>query len=384
MNRPAKRDWGNTPHPAMTYQAPKQLRRFQAVMVLLVSAMLVLGLWTLTWFVAETWVKSTVTDWVEAQRALGNDAGYETMEASGFPSRIILTITKPTYTGTLMGQSVAWSGENLVVGTRPWMPWRLHLEASGKHELNLGGGALNLSGQAETLSADLVTGDVWPQSLDLAISKLELSDGEMVGIEDLKAHFGYAPDGTGLKVQAKGTNLTVPRSANMVLGNVVQNFDLSLRISDPLVPGDVLESLPRWRAGGGVMQVERFKVRSGPLGMTAAGTLALNDALQPMGAFTAKIEGLFHVLEILRVRGVVRASEAVIATMALSALSKRPKNGGASSINLSVTVQDGVLSLGPIKLMEMPHVVWGIAAEAPPPVAAPEPPRDYKDVPPVL
>ena len=384
MNRPTQRNWGKPQHPAMTYQPPKQLRRLKAIMVLLVSALLVLGLWTLTWFAAEMWAKSSITDWAEAQRALGAEVGYETLETSGFPSRITFTITKPTYTGPLMGQNVEWSGERLVVGTRPWTPWRLHLDAPGRHDLKLGGGVLNLSGQAESLSADLVAGDVWPQSLDLSIAGLELSDGEVVGVDDLTAHFGYAPDGTGLKILAKGTNLTLPHSANMVLGNTVQNFDVALSMSDPLMPGAVLEGLPRWRAGGGAMEIERFKVRSGPLGLTAAGTLALNDALQPMGAFTAKIEGLFQVLEILRVRGFVRGSDAVIATMALSALSKRPKNGGASSINLSVTVQDGMLSLGPIPIMKMPHVVWGISAEAPAPVAAPKPPRDYKDVPPVL
>jgi len=384
MNRAPKRDWDKNPHPAMTYAAPKQLRRFQAGIALVVSTLLVLGLWTLVWFVAETWVRSSIDTWLEAQRAEGAVAGYEVMETSGFPSRIILTIAKPAYSGPLMGQSVDWVGETLTVGTRPWMPWKLHVEAPGRHKVKLGGGAINLSGQAETLSVDMIPGDVWAQSVDLTVAGLEMSNGERVGVDDLKAHFSYEPDGTGLRFSAKGRNLMLPRNAEMILGNTVQNFDIALRISDPLTPGDVLEALPTWRAGGGIVDVERLKLRSGPLGLAATGTLALDDALQPMGAFTAKIEGLFQVLEILRVRGLVRDGDAVIATMALAALSKRPRNGGASAINLSVTVQDGMLSLGTIALMKMPHIVWGIKAEAPAPVAEPAPPRDYKNVPPVL
>lgn len=384
MNRAPKRNWDKNPHPAMTYTAPTQLRRFQAGMALVVSTLLVVGLWTLMWFVAETWVKSSIDTWLEGMRAEGAVAGYEGMETSGFPSRITLTIAKPAYSGPLMGQSVDWVGETLTVGTRPWMPWKLHVEAPGRHKVTLGGGTINFSGQAETLSVDVTPGDVWPQSLGLTIAGLELSNGERVGVDDLKVHFSYEPDGTGLRFWAKGTNLMLPRDAEMILGNQVQNFDMALRISDPLMPGDVFEALPNWRAGGGIVEVERFKVRSGPLGVATAGTVALDDALQPMGAFTAKIEGLFQVLEILRVRGFVSGGDAVIATMALSALSKRPRNGGASSINLSVTVQDGTLSLGPIALMKMPHIVWGIKAEAPAPVAEPAPPRDYKDIPPVL
>jgi len=142
MNRPTQRNWDKNPHPAMTYQPPEKLRRFQAAMALVVSALLVLGLWTLTWFAAETWAKSSITNWMEAQRALGAEVGYEALETSGFPSRIILTITKPAFAGPLMGQSVDWVGETLTVATRPWMPWKLHVEAPGRHQLKLGDGAI--------------------------------------------------------------------------------------------------------------------------------------------------------------------------------------------------------------------------------------------------
>ena len=75
------------------------------------------------------------------------------------------------------------------------------------------------------------------------------------------------------------------------------------------------------------------------------------------------------------------AGDAVVATMALSALSKRPPGGGPSTVNLSVSVQNGKLSLGPIPLMEMPVIDWGFAPEAPDAPTEQEPPRDYKNGP---
>ena len=124
MTQPPKRDWETYAHPAMTYKRPRGLRQFQTGLALVVSVLLVAGLWTLVWFVSASWVKSSLTDWMTAQRAQGMTMGYETMETAGFPSRIVLTLTKPTYTGPLLGHGVAWHGASLTIVTRPWWPWR--------------------------------------------------------------------------------------------------------------------------------------------------------------------------------------------------------------------------------------------------------------------
>ena len=134
--------------------------------------------------------------------------------------------------------------------------------------------------------------------------------------------------------------------------------------------------------------MERFKFRGGPLGVAAGGNLVLGKQLQPQATFTAKFEGLFQVMEILRAKGLMKAGDAVVATMALSALSRRPEDGGAPTINIAVSVRDGVLRLGPLEVMKVPHIDWGVPVSAPiqpAPVTEPEPPkRDYKDAPPVF
>lgn len=100
-----------------------------------------------------------------------------------------------------------------------------------------------------------------------------------------------------------------------------------------------------------------------------------------MGAFTAKFEGLFQVLESLRKQGIVRDGDAVLATMALAAMSKRPPDGGAPTINLAVSVQDRKLSLGPIPVLELPFIDWGPGAGGAVLEVEQAPVRDYKDAP---
>lgn len=389
--RSAQDNWGNFDHPSLHYQKPKQLRRFQAAIVLLASTALVFGLWSFAWYAVSAWVKAEVKGWVEAQQGMGAIADFADMTTSGFPSRIVLTLSEPVYDGPAFGDTIHWSSDLLRVSARPWTPWRLHVEAPGKHDLSLGGQAMQFSGAAQMLVADVVLGDNWPEELDLAVQGLTMNGSAPLAAERLRLKLRHVPDAksseTGLDINVTGRNLTVPGGLPQPLGDQVETIDLVARASGRVGPGSLGDSITAWRDSGGALDIERLRFRGGPLAMVASGTLALDRELQPQGAFTAKFEGLFQVMEILRAKGIMRDGEALVATMALSALSKRPKDGGAPTINVAVTVQDGALSLGPLKVMEMPRFDWGIA----PTVAAPQapaepspPPRNYKNVKPIF
>jgi len=386
-----KGDWSEFNHPSLHYKKPKQLRRFQLVISTLASAALVFGLWSFAWYAMSAMVKAEVIGWVEDQRTLGAIVDFTEMKTTGFPSRIILTLTEPRYDGPAFGDTIEWRADALTVTARPWTPWRLNVDAPGKHKLLMGGGTISLSGVAESLNGDVVLGDVWPEELDLQVQGLSMNGSAPLSADRFNIAFRHDPStqagGAGVRLHLQGDNLIIPGGLPQPLGERVQTIDMVARVTGSVIPGPLAQRLPEWRSSGGAIDIERLKFRGGPLGLAAAGALALDKDMQPEGAFTAKIEGLFQVMEILRAKGLMRDSDAVLATMALSALSKRSKNGGASSINLSVTVQDGELSLGPLKVMDMPLFDWGIpAAPAMPATPEPEPappPRDYKNIKPV-
>lgn len=395
MAKRPKDDLQGFNHPALHYKKPKELKRFQTTLALLASAALVFGLWSFAWYAMSAWTKAEITGWVDAQRGLGAVVDYASMEMAGFPTRITLTMSDPSYEGPAFGTTVKWKSDILTVNARPWTPWKLHLDVPGTHDVFLANDTLRFTGTAEGFEADVVLGPVWPKNLDLRVQGLAMNGSAPLSIQRLRLQATHDPNtqagGTGLSLDITGDNLVLPGILPKPLGNDVQNLDVAARVTGAVIPGALRERLSEWRDGGGAIEFERLKFRSGPLAIAAGGTATLDKNFQPRGAFTAKIEGLFQVMEILRARGTMRARDAVKATMALSALSTRPKNGGTPSINLSVTVQDGELSLGPLKVMKMPVFDpvqdWGLSP--PPPVTeaaaeAQDPPRNYKDIKPVF
>lgn len=379
-------DRGDFNHPALDYRPPKLLRRVNAALALLVSTLLVAGLWSFAWYAVSAYVKAQVAGWTEAQAARGAIAAYEAMDTAGFPARIVLTLTKPRYEGPLAGETIAWQGEVLTLSVRPWMPWVIHAEAAGRHDIAIGGGRQAFSGAVRHLSAEINPGPAWPERLRLNVEGLTMGGSAPLGAAALSLDVRHDPKveagGVGLTVALTGQDVTLPM-ADWGLGTTMHTLDAALRVNGPVRPGILAERLEAWRAVGGAVEVDRLKLRLGPLGLAATGTVALDGALQPVGALTAKFEGLFQVLEILRRRGIVRDADAVFATMALAALSRRPANGGPASINLAVSVQDGTVSLGPVPVFRLPHFDWGAPPEPALPQAPAAPVRDYKDAPPV-
>lgn len=387
MAQPPRRTSENYNHPAMNYKPPKGVQRFQAGLVLIVSIFLVVGLWTGGWFIAQSLVNSAINDWMDSERAKGSIVSYESLELSGYPSRIVLKIKSPAFQGKVLGGNIEWHGESLTLMTRPWYPWALNLQAPGKHAVKLTANSLDFKGEIASLNIDLTPGENWPENLDVSLIGLNLKEQQTstaLSMGKLKLHLSHDANGAGLKFSTEGTALQIPKVLKLPLGNTVQVFNVAFTVANPLSPselrGDLRDVLPNWQQRGNKINISRFKVRNGPLGLTTSGALSLDDNLQPTGSFTAKFEGLFKVLEILRLQDQIDPSNAVLATMALSVFSKRPPGGGPATINLSVKVKDQKLSLGPIKIFDIPRITWGI----PEPVVEDVPtPRNYKDVTPV-
>ncbi|MCW8914588.1 MAG: DUF2125 domain-containing protein [Magnetovibrio sp.] len=376
-------------HPAMHYQKPKGLKRFQLMISLIASAALAFGLWAFAWYAASAWVKAEITDWVDLQRSRGAVVNYTKLDTTGFPSAITVIVTDPVFQGAAFGRALSWKSDQVRVSAKPWMPWRLNVVASGKHDLSFDDGAQSWRGVAEYLSIQTVLGGIWPQSLDLDVRGLTLGGTTDVVMEALRLKAQHDPDtqvgGTGLALSIVGSGLSLPGVLPQPLGPVISVVDIDARVTGAVIPDLGLGMIPHWQSSGGMVKLDRVKFRSDPVGVAAGGTVSLTKELQPEGALTAKIEGLFQMMEILRAKGYVSDGNAIVATMALSALSKRPPGGGPASINVSVTVQDGMLSLGPLKVMKMPKFNWGLVEMPAKPSAPPKPPEPrFKKVPDVF
>jgi hypothetical protein len=84
----------------------------------------------------------------------------------------------------------------------------------------------------------------------------------------------------------------------------------------------------------------------------------VDDALQPVGAFTAQIAGLDRLVSLLEKTGRMRPQQAAIARITLAVLTRAPANGRPPQVRLPVSIQNRQLSVGPIPLLRLPIINW--------------------------
>jgi hypothetical protein len=127
--------------------------------------------------------------------------------------------------------------------------------------------------------------------------------------------------------------------------------------------GTPLEGTPRrvaeaWRDGGGTVELAGLVLRWGGLDISGDGTLALDGKLQPTGAMTLSVQGFGTVIDTLVARGVIRPGPATTARTILGLMAKTPKEGGAPVLKASLSVQNRKLFVGPVRLAELPAIIW--------------------------
>jgi hypothetical protein len=76
-----------------------------------------------------------------------------------------------------------------------------------------------------------------------------------------------------------------------------------------------------------------------------------------MLASSCNVRGLFKAIDVLVRSGTVRPQDAGMVKLAFGLLMKTDRDGG-QSLSVPVTVQNRVLSVGPVKLFDMPALEW--------------------------
>ena len=160
------------------------------------------------------------------------------------------------------------------------------------------------------------------------------------------------------EIRARVADVVVPSALALPFGRSIGLISLEARINGPVPDERWPAALEAWRDAGGTIDVGSLRLDHGPLRVQGEGTFALDADMQPIGAFTAQIRGLFDLVEALRARGVVEAGDAVMAKVVLGALARRPDDGGPPVLNVPLTLQDRALYVGPVRMLRVPPVRW--------------------------
>lgn len=353
-------------HPAMTYKEPTSVKLMRYGMttfwVVLVLAILYIG----AWFVTSMSLRSGVQDWFAARKAEGYIAEYNDKKAriSGFPFKVVATINDVTLappTNASGGRDWVWSPKqvNFAITPLPWTVRDLTVDLSARQTLNIH--QTSYSGKAKKfdLMLDWMSEGL-PGMLNLEIEKLNLQSQSAT--HDVSIDYI-----TLLAQRLSNGDYDIDLDASHV--NLPQGLaGLGRRVDDVILRGIFTQNfaqngldtqgLSQWRDAGGTLETNRIHIAYGPLLIQGNGTLALDGDLQPVGAFSTRIQGFFETLEALRRARIIRRPDASMAKVVLGMLMKHPKNGGPPTISLPLTIQDQALFAGPVRLINLPKQNW--------------------------
>jgi hypothetical protein len=352
-------------------------------LVFLAATFLLALLWTGGWFWLANKLRTDIDNFVVQERTNGVNLEWDRLRISGFPIRFDTTFTSPRGELTNDEQIILWTGADTAI--RPFAEGAgiVSFRAPGEHrferrfqqrdkavagslvtrsedfqgrvEFDNSGRLRGLRGQAEPLQLSLDNGP----NIAIARAAFNWSNATIPGGTD-----ALHPDPLGQSVAmiVTGIDLTalpLDRDVVKTLGPTIENLSGRLALRGQLNPTRITaENLAQWRDAGGTLEVENLELRWGSLRFAGSGTLSVDDKLQPVGAFSARVSGLNQLIEMLEQRGQIGPQQAAIARIAVAVLTRNPANGGPPEAKVPVTIQDRVVSIGPVPLLKFDPVNW--------------------------
>lgn len=365
-------DAADAPHPAFSYTAPPELRIIRGIILAVLALIGVVATYTALWFGLAWWLRDGAQDWMIAERDRGRMVDAGAVVVGGFPFSLRLTVEAPSY-GVLGfdGDGYRWRGTHLVVSSRIWAPTRAEVDFTGPYTLMRTGpgGTRTLTGTANRLSARFGLSEPLTGKIEVDVHDLFLANDQGRPVLSLGAgRFRYTGGGasrvgsqrTIAEARLRLDHIRLSALADFPLGPDVRRLEAAVGLTGLLVydPAAPAQDFVRWRDGGGTIEVPGLAVDYGPLRLQTSGTLALDQDLQPIGAFTARIEGFFELIDALWRQGIVTGPDAVTAKVVLGAFAKKHEGATHSSISLPLTIHGRRLYVGPVPLLDVPELIW--------------------------
>jgi hypothetical protein len=347
------------------------------LMVALAVAVLLAGADTLAWRWATSRLRQGLDEWVAARRAAGWTVTHGAPDAGGWPLRATLDVPALSMTGagSDIPGGVSWTASALSLSIDFDHPRTLHAALGGEQTLRIGT-IPTIAASAASLYADIpLSPGAPPRAADVTVRDLlawpaaaSTADraGETTSAAQVLAHFDWHPAAAqsepaiGFTIAAEAVAL--PSGENWALGRRISSLSAEGSLDGPMPSGAGEGPAARaaaWRDGGGTLDLRRLAFGWGPLGVSARATLAVDDALQPMGTGSARLVGFGPALDQLAHAGVIPPGAAMAARAVLSLIARPDQAGGAEpAADVPLTLRDRVLAMRQVPLLRIPPLVW--------------------------
>jgi len=320
------------------------------------------------WWLGAWYLGGMVDDWVEKQRVAGWTVEYAEKTKSGFPFEWRTKISSPRMAGPIgEGRNIDWRGEYLFVKWSPWQPKHLALISGGEHRVEAAGKDLptRLDINLHKIVALIGLGRDLPRQYGIKADGVSVAAAgqKPVSVTRFIADTTLqAPDETQQGVPEKAAvaadlyGLTLPEGIEAPLGRTISRASLEAGLSGELRGAENRAAMfARWRDSGGVIDLRKFDADWGAVSLRSSGTYTLDSNLRPLAALKLELTGFQQALDALTRTGAIRPSQLLLLRFGLRALST-PDPSGGEKISISIAAQDGWLSVGPVKLIQLKPV----------------------------
>ncbi|WP_299969922.1 DUF2125 domain-containing protein [uncultured Roseobacter sp.] len=329
--------------------------------VIWVFVVLALG-WSGWWVWAAARTEDRVADWFEARRAEGWQADYSAFEITGFPLSFEAEVQLPALADPQTGVAVTASA--LRVAAPAWWPGDLTLmlppddivfaSPVGRTTLVVteGIGALSLRPGTDLALAHL--------TLDARSWVLGAQSGDLLLGDSLSARFALlqnTPDRYVLSADAAGfrpgpvlrTQLRIPDDWPLSF----ERFGLAMQVTfdRPWDRRAVEVARPQPRQ----IQLDLAEVVWGQLSLRAAADLEIDASGIASGTVSMQARNWREMLTLAGAAGVLPEAVAPQAETVLAALARA--TGDPTSIDVTLTVRDGLVLLGFVPLARLPPLI---------------------------
>jgi hypothetical protein len=322
------------------------------------------GLW---WF-ATTRLMDAFANWQAQCRAAGWTVSAGQPARAGWPLAAAIDLPDIQLSG---GESdlpggLSWRAARAEVSLALLQPRLLSVRLAGEQRLRLSElppfafTATEFELTAPLASTPVASAGLAASGLRVSLPTGPLDVATLAAEGTLRPDAGKAEDAMTLTGSAEAIGVPpAPDGRPWPLGPRLASVSFDAALSGPLPSApDLTTRATAWRDDGGRLVVHRLALGWGPLGLSGSATMALDEHMQPTTAATVRLVGYDATLDALASAGAITQHAALAAKAVLALLARRPDGGGAPTVELPLTLEDGTLSAGRFPLLRLPRFVW--------------------------
>ena len=338
----------------------KPMRRTLIVTVSLVVLLVVA--YTVYWNVMASRTADWIAYWAAPAPGKAWYATHGETDVGGFPFAFDVTVSDPVITWQGGPGEAIWQGPYLVARFKPWTLSSFAFDLPPEQTVMLDDGTLlrMVALTMESGTARVTMADDRTQALHAEFEQLVVNHTQNASpvtadhaVIDIAMVPGQPAHDVNILIEGLGLSGQVVPPFDGLVPLVSTSFRWVGELGND---GNLQARLEGWREEGGIVEVNALRLDWPPLDIVADGTLALDRELRPIGAFRADIVGYRELLDAMEAAGTLERSQVTVAGTALDFMA-RTDDDGTRRLAVDVSMQRGMLSVGPIQVLPLPPVL---------------------------